>query len=174
MARGIGWVAEKLGLVEPEIDKTLAGGASGESGKLPAALENEFQETSELLPQSDAPRGPLSNLMASGRALVDTLAEGIRRADPLKMALEPILGGLDLNSLAPPLPVAPFPTGSFAGAGAAGSEAVGNKVEMSFGQGAIVINAPGGDASEIAGHIEQELRDHMRASAEQMDSRIVG
>ena len=221
LAKGIGWVAEKLGLADtseeqarleakqpflahaakenkkaleelralqevPEqsaeaikklkarIEETLSEGARIESGELPAALEKEFQRVSDLLPQSDAKRGPLSNLMASGRSLVDTLAEGVRRADPLKMALEPILGRLDLNSIAPPLPVAPLPTSAFSGAGAAGSGAGGNKVEMNFSQGAIQINAPGGDAKEIAGHIDQELRDHMRASAEQMDSRIVG
>ena len=215
---------ETVKKLKAQVDATLAEGVGIESGKLPAALESEFEKANELLPQSDAKRGPLSNLRASGRALMDTLAEGVRRADPLKLALEPALAGLEpikavmaplkaivdpvlagldpmsavvepalaglepfkmaletgalnlppLDTIAPPLPIAPLPTPALAGSGAAGSEAGDNKVEMSFGQGAIVINAAGGDAGEIAGHIEQELREKMRAGVEQLDSRIIG
>ena len=230
-AESIKKAIEKVKELKANIDSTLAEGVGIEAGKLPAALEKEFKKANELLPQSDAKRGPLSNLRASGRALMDTLAEGVRRADPLKLALEPALAGLEpltaaiepmravvepvlerlepltaaiepmravvepvleelaplkmaldtggaslppLDTIAPPLPIAPLPTPALAGAGAAGSEAGDNKVEMSFGQGAIVINAAGGDAGEIAGHIEQELREKMRAGVEQLDSRIVG
>ena len=42
---------------------------------------------------------------------------------------------------------------------------------MTFGQGAIQINAPSGDAHDIAGAVDQVLREHMRAGAEQLDSR---
>ena len=94
-AEAINQAIGKVKELRARIDETLAEGVSIEAGKLPAALEIEFQKASELLPQSDAKRGPLSNLMASGRALVDTLAKGIRQADPLKLALEPALAGLE-------------------------------------------------------------------------------
>ena len=41
------------------------------------------QETRDYLPGSDAKRGPLSNIMESGRALIDTFTEGMRQATPV-------------------------------------------------------------------------------------------
>ena len=196
---------------------TFIDGILSVGGAVKDAVKGVVDGITDLLPFSDAQEGPLSRLTRSGQAIVDTLAQGIRQADPLKLALEPALAGLvpltaavepalaglgpltaavepvleelaplkmaldtggaslpPLDAIAPPLPIAPLPTPALAGAGAAGSEAGDNKVEMSFGQGAIVINAAGGDAGEIAGHIEQELREKMRAGVEQLDSRIVG
>ena len=60
-AEAINQAIGKVKELRARIDETLAEGVSIEAGKLPAALEIEFQKASELLPQSDAKRGPLSN-----------------------------------------------------------------------------------------------------------------
>ncbi len=55
----------------------------------------------KLLPFSDAKEGPLSNLTASGMAIPETMARGIRAAAPaLRLATLDALGGMDLGRLA--------------------------------------------------------------------------
>ena len=49
------------------------------------------------MPFSDAKEGPFSRLTESGKAIVDTLADGINRAQPLKVAL--MAGALALPQL---------------------------------------------------------------------------
>ena len=76
-----------------------------------------------------------------------------------------VIPNLDLGAIN--LPIGPSPAAAPAGAGAS------SRVTQTFGQGAIQINVPGGNAREIAGALEQAVRDHWRASAEQMDSRQI-
>ena len=70
----------------------------------------------------------------------------------------------DLDAIAPPLPVGPVP----APAAAAGN----TSLTVTLGEGSIVINAPGGDAEDIAERIGGELQNQWRALAEQLDSRV--
>ena len=70
----------------------------------------------------------------------------------------------DLDAIAPPLPVGPVP----APAAAAGN----TSLTVTLGEGSIVINAPGGDAEDIAERIGGELQNQWRALVEQADSRI--
>ena len=74
---------------------TVADGVAANAEALPGAVEGAAQEAAELLPSSDAQRGPLSNLTASGAALPRTLAQGITQgAGALESAVQRALGPL--------------------------------------------------------------------------------
>ena len=49
-------------------------------------IDTQMQAVRDRLPSSDAKKGPLSDLTASGKALVDTFAEGMRKATGLDPA----------------------------------------------------------------------------------------
>ena len=130
----------------------------------------------DLLPFSDARIGPLSRLTQSGRAIVTTIAEGVRSAPPLKEALLagaltlPPLGSPDISlptltaeALAPPLPVGPVPPPAAAGR---------VEISLNMAEGAIVINATGDDAEGIATRVGGELENWSRGLVEQLDSRF--
>ena len=59
------------------------------------AVSGVLDEVNEFLPFSDARRGPLANLTASGRAIIETLAAGIRQVggQPVNQALQGRTGG---------------------------------------------------------------------------------
>ena len=73
------------------------------------------------------------------------------------------------------LPVAPYPSPPIAAASDADSApgAQGATINLTFGQGAIQIDAQGGDAREIANGISERLGESMRAVAEQLDSKVI-
>ena len=108
--------------------------------------------------------GPLSRLTEAGRAIIETLADGVTNADPLKASL--LAGALalpSLGALTAPLPVGPLPSGSTSS----------SAITITFNEGAIQIIAESGDAREIAGAVGQELRNQLRAAAEQADSTLL-
>ena len=287
---------------------SLVAGVTGAKDAVVESVTGVLQGVRDLLPFSDARTGPLSRLTESGRAIVSTLAEGTRQAQPLAVALvagaltlpavdtlaaevqpelaamqgavdvdaqapaldpvqalldliptvpsvNPIQGLLDLIpeidgtptvdamtvdiqgaapavdpvqalldliptvpavdpvqallDLIPETPVldtlmadiqamapdmeplqallhlipdiqaiedmtAPLTPGPVAAAGGGGSSVDNrsNTVSMTFSSGAIQITADGGDPREIAGRVEEELREYMRAGVEQLDSRL--
>ena len=103
------------------------------------------------------------------RAIVETLAAGARRAEPLAAALGAGLLALPpLQDLAAPLPVGPVPPPVAAAAAGGGARTI----SVTFAEGSIVINVPGGDAVEIAGAVTDEMADSMRRLVEQVDSQV--
>ena len=122
----------------------------------------------DYLPDSDAKKGPLSRLTESGKAIIETLAEGVRQAQPLRAALT--AGALALPptaDLLAPLPVGPPAVQAAAVGGQGGT----TTIAINFAQGAIVIEGAGGDPREIAAALGGEvLRETMRALAEEIDS----
>ena len=166
--------------------ETLVTGIKATAGLAKDAVVSVLSGVRDLLPFSDAREGPLSRLTHSGRAIVTTLAEGVRSApaavqdslrvalpnlDPLALPnLDPLaLPNLDplalpnLDAIAPPLPVGPVPPPA---------QAAGTTLTVNLAEGAIVIHAPGGDAEAIATRIGGELQSQWRALAEQVDSRV--
>ncbi len=114
--------------------------ADGVISALNAALEAArriAQAIRDLLPGSDAKKGPLSDLFASGRALPMTLARGIQRgsgrmltaAEDLAGGAAAVLPGLAGGENAPagstaavPVLVTNWPAGGLAGVGGAASD----------------------------------------------------
>ena len=163
--------------------RTLVDGIMSAKDWIVSAVTDALGAVRDLLPFSDARIGPLSRLTQSGRAIVTTIAEGVQSApttltDALRDALPklPELAIPDmpelraaipdlpsLDALAPPLPIGPVPPPAAAGA---------TSLTITLGEGAIVINAPGGDAEQIAERIGGELENQWRALAEQVDSRF--
>ena len=86
---------------------------------------------------------------------MDTISHGVQQGESLS----------DILSDRLTLPIGPSPAAAPVSVGG------GARVTQTFGQGAIQINVPGGNAREIAGALEQAVRDHWRSSAEQLDSR---
>ena len=68
------------------------------------AVSGVLDEVNEFLPFSDARRGPLASLTASGKAIVDTLVAGIRQAgaQPVHRALQVELAGVPTIDVAVP------------------------------------------------------------------------
>ena len=97
---------EKLGTTE-KIRFTLE---TEDLPRLTREVEKTLQDVDDLLPKSDAKVGPLSNLRASGQALVDTLTQGVRDATPLKVALTAgILSLPPVDQLVDPALAQPLP-----------------------------------------------------------------
>ena len=109
-------------------------------------LKGVFNKAKDLMPFSDAKEGPFSRLTESGKAIVDTLADGIRHAQPLKVAL--IAGALAvpslpaLQTLTAPLPVGPLPTPH---------ALAGGQQDQARGQGDVVREAGGRCDSDYSG-----------------------
>ena len=125
------------------------------------AVTGVLKKARDLLPFSDAKEGPLSGLTASGRAIVDTLAKGVRGAAPLGSSLRPALAGLP--SLAAPLPVGPLPAPTVQG---------GTTISLSLRVDRVEINAPGGDPDDVYEAGMRSMGDAMRQLAEQVDSQL--
>ena len=150
--------------------QTFADGIKSYADTVLGVLSGFWDKARAVLPFVDAPPDEgagagveeKDSIWDRARALlpfVDAPDEGANDNTPL------VIPNLDLGAINMNLPVGPSPAAAPAGAGASLS------VTQTFGQGAIQINVPGGDAREIAGTLEQAVRDHWRASAEQMDSR---
>ena len=85
---------------------TLAAGVRAAAGVLKAALRWVFERLLSLLPASDAPEGPLSDLTARGTAIVMTLAAGVRAAagvlvDAVKLVFQLALAALLVTAARP-------------------------------------------------------------------------
>ena len=130
-------------------------GIVGQGSFLGDAVRSVLGGIDSLLPKSDAREGPLSRLTESGRAIMETLAAGIRTATPLEMALA---GALTL-------PVGPVP-----------QQAVGGRsmsITVNLNEGSIQIDARGGNSQEIAGAVGDRLREEIRRAVEQVDSQVL-
>lgn len=80
--------------------EAFAAGISANEQVLLTAVENALTKVRELLPSSDAKRGPLSTLTSSGRALVDTFTRG---AQAREGELSKRIGGIFANAQPPGL-----------------------------------------------------------------------
>ena len=129
-------------------------------------LKGVFNKAKDLMPFSDAKEGPFSRLTESGKAIVDTLADGIRHAQPLKVALM-------AGALAAPLPVGPLPT-PHALAGGQQDQARGQgDVVVTLEAGAIQITAaPDATGPDIAQLVADAIGARIRAATEQSDSQV--
>ena len=65
----------------------IADAVSGAGDILSNAVSGALQLVRDLLPSSDARTGPLSDLTRSGRSIMETLSDGVRRSAPLRVAL---------------------------------------------------------------------------------------
>ena len=91
----------KLLNVGGSIIDTIKEGFTSRFKALKDTVINSFKELRKLLPFSDAKKGPFKDLTASGRAIVTTLAQGVRdREGVLKNALGDT-ASLAMTSLAP-------------------------------------------------------------------------
>ena len=91
LGRGVqvaGEVVADLSGVASSVGSTVAEGVEHGVGMARSAAESLAGAIDEYLPHSDAERGPLSDLTASGSAIAQTLADGIRiRSDDVRMAM---------------------------------------------------------------------------------------
>lgn len=82
---GITWIVEwfqGLNLYDSGVKmiETLVNGIKAMASYPVEVIKGIFSKVGEYLPHSDADKGPLSTLTASGAAIVDTMAQGARRA----------------------------------------------------------------------------------------------
>ena len=134
--------------------QTLVDGIVAVKDLIKAKVKESLGFIGSLLPDSDAREGPLSRLTEAGRAIIETLADGVANADPLKASL--LAGALSL-------PVGPLPAGA----------TTNSAITITINDGAIQINVASGDAREIAGAVGKELREQLRAAAEQADNNVL-
>ena len=124
-------------------------------GKVVDGVSGVLGDVRDFLPFSDAKKGPLSDLTASGKALIETFARGMRQAGDIGLPLADAL-----------LPVGPMPQQVMAGAGAGGDRRYEFNIEK------IEIIASGGDPTTISAGLASELGRLMRQVAEESDSQI--
>ena len=176
---------EWLGITEEDASdsgrrlmETLGSGINRGRAAAVKAYEGALDEFDQYNAASDARKGPLSRLTASGRAIMETLAQGMRQAAPLVDSFVPAARDL-MSGLAPhlnpadlmaPLPVAPAPAALPA---AAAPERGPTNFTITFDKGAIVIQGADGDPQAIAERTGEEIiRRSMRALGEQLDSKV--
>ena len=152
-------------------------------------LAGALGDVRDFLPFSDAKKGPLSDLTASGKALTTTFLEGIRKAGglPVIEALfktetdqfgtpnvgAPALGGFSLPNIDNLFPVGPVPQAAgTGGAGANGGQNQAGAQAFNITIERIEVNAEGGDAQEIAANIADSLAQQVRSMVEQVDTRV--
>ncbi|MCK5433065.1 MAG: phage tail tape measure protein [Gammaproteobacteria bacterium] len=97
----------------------FANGIKAAIGNALAAVKSAASKLRSYLPHSDADKGPLSDITASGAALMDTFAEGMESGTDL---------GASFGGLAPA--IAPQATGGAASGGNGGMTININKVEL--------------------------------------------
>ena len=101
---------------------TLVDGIKSAASFVWDALTGIFDKVRDLLPFSDARIGPFSRLTEAGRAIVETLAVGVRQARPLDEVLATGAFRLPtLDQIAPLLPVGPAPIQAAAAGGVRGA-----------------------------------------------------
>ena len=181
-----------LGAKGTALIETLKTGIIAAKDRIVEAIKSALGPVGRFLPGSDAEEGPLSRLTASGRSILETIAEGVRQAPPLTAVLE---NGLQLDPVraimdsipdlpqleavlenGPSLPQAPPAAVTALAGGPAPAAGGGVNLNVTIGEGAIQINAQGGNADEIAaklGTALSEQGDQWRALAEQLDSSVM-
>ena len=145
---------------------TLGDGIASVKDIIKEKVKSALGVFGRLLPESDAQEGPLSRLTASGRSIVETIAEGIESAAPLFTRA--------LENVQLPLPVGPVPPQAFAGAAAAGAGGNTTEVYMTVNEGAVKIYTQNGDPAEITGALDNFFKRQVRSSVEQADDRRLG
>ena len=157
---------------------TLGKGILGTGKWLLGKVKGVFGKVRNLLPFSDAKEGPLSGLTASGRSIVGTLGEGVRKAGPralqrpLARALTTATAGLTLAwpvaaavpnlAIASPSIVAQSAPASLALpvpiSAATPAPAAEPAIHYHYGNNQITIHQqPGEDAEALASHILREI-----------------
>jgi hypothetical protein len=78
---------------------TLVSGIKSVAGKAYKAVKDSLGFMGKLMPGSDAKEGPLSRLTAAGKAIPETIGQGVRRSAPaLKRATQGALAGVALST----------------------------------------------------------------------------
>lgn len=126
---------------------TFADGIEASQGTVIGKITGVLKTVKSYLPQSDAKVGPLSQLTASGRALVTTLGTGIKQAgsNAISGPLFDVLSG----------PIGPLGGLSLAGAAAAGGPGGGIHIDMS---GMTIHGNTPADAQGIGEALEARIR----------------
>ena len=140
---------------------TLIEGIKATAGAVVAAVKGVFGKVRDLLPFSDARRGPLSDLTASGMALPATFATGVAAGAPavdraVRAALVASPGLLAAPVAGPARAAAPPPRQRAA--------ALTVSIER------IEIDAQGGDADDIAERVGDAIREEARSLVEEFDT----
>jgi TP901 family phage tail tape measure protein len=65
------------------IINTIINGIKSRASAMVATVRETFAEVRKLMPFSDAKDGPFRHLTASGKAIISTMADGVREASPL-------------------------------------------------------------------------------------------
>ena len=130
---------------------TLGEGIRAGAAAVWEPLQTVLDKAREMLPFSDARRGPLSKLTASGASILDTMGAGVLRAGPgaLQRPLAKTLGAAA--------------TGLALGAGAAGAAAAAAPADQGIQIGQLIINQqPGEDAGALAERVMREIEQRQR------------
>ena len=145
------------------------------------AVAAAFEGVADLLPFSDAREGPLSRLTASGRSIVQTLADGVTGAGDgvltraLRGALDLSVGSIsNIPGLTAALPAGPPTNPEFQRVIAGGNTNTSQKeTEVVFQPGAITFNVNGDNADDIVKKGVTEIERQIRVAVRGGDSQIV-
>ena len=144
--------------------ETFAEGLEGNSDATDEAAEGWGGKIMSWLPGSDADRGPLSQLTASGKALVETFADGIRQGSGLA-------GDAMMESLSD-LATFEFPIASNIELPQS-REPTEESRQLSVTIEKIEVMTQATDANEIAQRLSAPLEESIRRAVESADSRIL-
>ena len=140
--------------------RTLADGILAAPGAVWDALKSALGAVGRLLPSSDAREGPLSRLTRSGRSIITTLGEGVRRAGslplrkPLAASLASAAAGLALAAPAAPGPA----SSSIAAPSSRPSPGPNRSVVVNNYYRITISQQPGEDAQSLADRIIREIK----------------
>jgi TP901 family phage tail tape measure protein len=133
-----------------KIIQTIIDGIRAKAAELVATVQGVFQKVRQLMPFSDAKKGPFSQLTASGMAIPATLGEGVRRG--AQSLVQPMAAVATAAMVSAPATGAPLPMPPVS--------ASGGGVTITA---PITINAgPGADPQAIAAQVRQVFEDLLR------------
>ncbi|TNJ64541.1 hypothetical protein FE784_19890 [Paenibacillus hemerocallicola] len=161
------WVTNKITEAKEwgaNIIMTMVDGILGAKDKLVDGVKSVFKKVRELMPFSDAKRGPFSELTYSGGALMTTLGQGVdKKAAQLKKSVTSAFQdtGLGVN-------IAPGKVESLAPAPAAASPAAAPQVTIHV--GGIEINGADGDTERMANELIEVIYRKAKDAAQILSS----
>lgn len=171
---GLGKAVIAVGAAGVKLIAALTGGVESKASEPAEAVDKSLGKVGELLPSSDAKRGPLSRLTAAGAAITETMGLGILRAGPdaltrhLARTLGTAAAGLALGLPAAggagggvePALTAPAP---LSGPSVAGATTIENNDYSTT--NITIQQQPGEDAGALADRVLREIEQRQRQRA---------